>query len=50
MQVNTVSMIVFHECLELSVQTSLVEHDQVIEEPAPRKHVATGNAALTAPA
>src|SRR5215467_16220561 len=24
-------MIIFHECLELPVQTSLVEHDQVIQ-------------------
>ena len=28
-QVNAVPMIIFHECLEVPVQTSLVEHDQV---------------------
>src|SRR5262245_38334240 len=30
-QVNAVLMVVFHECLEVPVQTSLVEPDQVIQ-------------------
>ena len=30
-QMNAASMIIFQECLELPVQTSLVEHNQVIQ-------------------
>src|SRR5215471_14620498 len=30
-QVNAVLMVIIHECLEVPVQTSLVEHDQVIQ-------------------
>src|SRR6516162_11707666 len=30
-QVNAVLMVIFHECLEVPVQTWLVEHDQVIQ-------------------
>jgi hypothetical protein len=29
--VNAVLMVIFHECLEVPVQASLVEHDQVIQ-------------------
>ena len=31
MPVNAGSMIIFHECLELPVQASLVDDDQVIQ-------------------
>ena len=30
-QVNAVLMVIFRECLEVPVQTSLVEHDQLIQ-------------------
>src|SRR5262249_62101685 len=30
-QVNAVLMVIIHECLEVPVQTSLVEHNQVIQ-------------------
>jgi hypothetical protein len=57
-QMNAASMIIFQECLELPVQTSLVEHDQVIQalsadradDPLYVSNVSTVNLAPTAPA
>src|SRR5262252_3748546 len=56
-QVDTVPMIIVHECPEVPVQASLVEHDSVIQalaakrtdEPLHVQHVATGSVVQTAP-